>query len=135
MDRPPVRPCPAFALPRSVACPEPMLIVRRDQVSCSAAVFVDQSAEYRFTVDLSSRVDDPMRSLVRWQLLAALVRPVVVVVRLELSQDSAQVSVSRDQQVVQTFSARGTDEPLGVFVRSRGLDRRLDDPDTGRGEH
>ena len=70
-------------------CPVRPRITRRDHVSCSSVVFVDQSAEHRFTVDLAGRVDEPMRGVVRRQLLAALVRSVVVVVRLELGQDPA----------------------------------------------
>src|SRR5674476_749119 len=117
-----------------MTCPVPILMARRDRVSCGSVVFVDQSAEYLFMVDPRSGIAGLMSGVVRWPLLAALVRAMVVVVGLELGQHHAQVAFARDEQVVKAFAAYGADEPLGVRVRSRSLDRRLDDPHAGRGE-
>ena len=47
--------------------------------------------------------------------MAALVRPMLVVVPLELSENLVQVPVAQDEQVVQALSAYGADEPLGVM--------------------
>jgi hypothetical protein len=91
-------------------------------------VFVDQTAEYLFTVDPRSGVDGLIRGVVRWQLLAALAWAVIVVVGLELSENPVQVPVPQDEQVIQALTAHGADEPLRVGVRARSLDRGLDDP-------
>ena len=82
-------------------------------------VLVDQPSEHLFAVDPRYGVDDVIRALVGWHLPPALVWAMLVVVRLELGQDSAQVSVSRDEQVVQAFAAHGADEPLCVGVIPR----------------
>ena len=50
--------------------------------------------------------------------MAALVRAMLVVVPLELSENLVQVSVAQDEQVVQALSADGADEPLRVGVRA-----------------
>jgi hypothetical protein len=47
-------------------------------------VFVDQPAEYLLALDPPRELDDLLSAVVRWQLLSALVRPLLVVMRVEL---------------------------------------------------
>jgi hypothetical protein len=88
-------------------------------------VFVDQPAEYIFTLDPRRRLDALIRVVVRWQLFAALMRAMVVVLRMEDGEYLGRVPVPQDESVVQALSAHGADEPLGVGVRPRSLDRVL----------
>jgi hypothetical protein len=55
-------------------------------VSCGSVVLVDQPAEHLLALDPRREVDDLISAVVRWQLLPALVRPMVVVVGIELDQ-------------------------------------------------
>ena len=63
--------------------------------------------------------------MVRWQLLAALVRTTHVAIGMELSDRPAHVPATHDEQVVQALSAHGADAALGVGLRPRSLDRRV----------
>jgi hypothetical protein len=68
-------------------------------------------------------------------LLQGPVRPVRIVMIDVLAQDQRQVPFAGDQHLVQALSP-GTGNPaLRDRVRTRRLDRRLDYPHAGRGEH
>jgi hypothetical protein len=70
-------------------------------------VFVDQPAEYIFTLDPRRRLDALIRVVVRWQLFAALMRAMVVVLRMEDGEYLGRVPVPQDESVVQALSAHG----------------------------
>ena len=58
-------------------------------------VLVDQPCEYLFAVGPRYEVDDVIRAVVGWQLPRALVRAMLVVMRLKLVQHYAQVPFAR----------------------------------------
>jgi hypothetical protein len=62
------------------------------------------------------------------------VRPVIVVVVLELAQHDCGVSSVDDQDTVEQFAADGPDEAFGDRVRPWRPHRRLDDSDVDGGE-
>jgi len=53
-----------------------------------SVIFVDEPAEYRSPLDGRSHVDHSARAVVRRSLLAALMRSMVVVMRLPVSQNA-----------------------------------------------
>ena len=61
----------------------------------------------------------------------ALVRPGVVVVRLVLGQDGAQVRLAEDQHAVQELATQGADEAFADRVHPRRLDSAAQDPGPG----
>ena len=61
-------------------------------------------------------------------------RPVTVVMVLELTQHGCAVSLIDDQKTVEEFAADRRDEALGDRVRPRCPRRRRDDPDVDGGE-
>ena len=61
-------------------------------------------------------------------------RPVIVVVALELAQYGCGVSLVDDQDAVEEFAADGADEAFGDGVGPRRPHRCLDDPDVDGGE-
>jgi len=65
--------------------------------SCCSVVLVDQAAEHGSAADTHREIDDLISVVVRRQLLSALVRPMVVVMVLELSKNPSQVRLSDDE--------------------------------------
>ena len=65
----------------------------------------------------------------------AAMRPVIVVVALEVAQHGCSVSSVDDQETVEQFAADGADESFGDRVRPWRAHRRLDDLDVDGGEH
>jgi magnesium chelatase family protein len=91
------------------------------RASCGVRVFVDQSAQDRFSADLLCVYAGhggarSVRFAVGDALGDALVRPGRVVVRLVLGQDGAQMPLAEDQHPVEEFPAQGADEALADRV-------------------
>jgi hypothetical protein len=89
-------------------------------------IFVDQSAESVAPLDLRAawlrvgacRVGREQRESAVWAL--------AVVVRGVGARHLLEVAAADDQESVETFGADGADEALGVGIRLRGEDRRVD---------
>ena len=62
-------------------------------------------------------------------------RAVIVVVREVLGEDMLEIAPTEDENSVEALPADAAHEPLGDRVRSRGPDRRPDDPDALGAEH
>jgi hypothetical protein len=60
---------------------------------------------------------------------------VIVVVREVLGEDMLETTPTEDENSVEALPADAAHEPLGDRVRSRGPDRRPDDPDALGAEH
>jgi hypothetical protein len=95
--------------------------------SCGSAVFVDQAAQYRFSVNslgIEVGCGDPGNFVVTAgnPLGDALVRLGRVVVGLVLDQDGAQMRLAEDQHAVEELAAQGADE---AFAGRVGRRRRL----------
>jgi hypothetical protein len=73
--------------------------------SCGPVVLVDQPAEHLPALDAGGQVDHLIGVVVRPQLAATSVRPVLVVVPLVAGEHSAQVPLTRDEQVVEALAA------------------------------
>src|SRR3954449_9180499 len=101
-------------------------------------ILTDQSGEDLRAADpCRGEVDDGRRGVhgLGWALIAALVGPVLVVVRDELSQDGQQVPRVVDQHPVQTLPPYSTHPAFGVRVRPRRLRWTTEDLDAFAGEH
>src|SRR6266536_205729 len=93
---------------------------------CGAVVFVDQSAESVAAFDFSAarwlvgvcRVGREQRE--------SAVRALGVVMRRVAAEHVLEVAAAEDQQPVEAFGADRPHEALGVGVRLRGADRRVD---------
>jgi hypothetical protein len=80
------------------------------------SVLTDQSADGLPALDPGRDIDGVAGFTERGSLLKRLMGPVAVVVSAVLVQDSAQVLLAGDQQVVQALSAQCPDEPLGEGI-------------------
>jgi len=71
--------------------PEPVATAPRPAPgrSCGPVIFVDESAEYRSSLDRHSQIDCSVWLVVRCLLLSTLVWPMLVVVRLPFGQYAA----------------------------------------------
>jgi hypothetical protein len=105
------------------------------RTSGDLVILVEEPAE---TVAPSDLVDVDWRAVGErargCSLIQGAVRPVTVVVALELAEHGCRVSLIDDQEAVEEFAADGADEALGDCVGSRCAHRRLDDADLGGGE-
>jgi hypothetical protein len=68
-------------------------------------------------------------------LAQAAVRPMMIVVALELAKHGCGVSLVDDQKTVEEFAADGADEAFRDGVCPRRPHRRLEDLDVDGGEH
>jgi hypothetical protein len=78
--------------------------------------------------------DHGFRIVVRWVLVEALVRAVIVEMAHVLVEDGVGVSFVVDQQPIGALFADAADEPLGIAVRLRRPGRDLDHIEAFGGE-
>ena len=81
--------------------------------------------------------DPPRRHPHRYRCLLTkgAVRAVSVVVIDEFAEDRVELRAMENQQPVETLASCSADEPLGERVRTRGPNRRANDPDALCGKH
>ena len=103
--------------------------------SGGSLVFVDQTAQDRFSADLTRAEvwcgDAGTGFSVGDALVDALVRPGGVVVLLVLGEDGAQVRLVQDQGPVEELTAQRADEALADRVHPRRLHGRAHDGGAG----
>src|SRR5919197_6125442 len=93
---------------------------------CGAVVFVDESAESVAALDLSATRWRIGSCRVGRQQCQSAMWAFAVVMGGVGAKHRFEMSAADDQQPVETFGADGADEALGVGVRLRCLDRRVD---------
>ncbi len=98
-------------------------------------VLADQAVDDVRALDPAGYIDRMAGFVPRRSLVPRLVRPVFVVVPRVLGQDTLEVPIAVDQQVVQALAPQRSREPLRKEIRFRRLGRRLDDPRAVAGEH
>ena len=87
-------------------------------------VFVDESAESVAALDLVT--GSGCRCRFGCKERESAVRTLAVVMRCVEAQHAFEVAAAEDQQPVETLGADGADEALGIGIRLRCADRRVD---------
>ena len=103
--------------------------------SADSPVLVDHAAQDPLPADRSVEWDDGGRVVVRWALVATLVRPVIVEVPGVLVEDCRGVAFVVDEDSVGALGPDAADEPFGVAVGSWCPRWDLDRFDALGGEH
>src|ERR1019366_346010 len=96
----------SMSTPEPCPVPEPVAAAPRPAPgrSCCSVIFVDESAEDRSSPDRHSQIDHPVGLVVRCLLLPALMRSMLVVVRLPIGESPPQMPLVHDQKMVQAFT-------------------------------